>query len=136
MIAVQTGDKAAAAAAADGLVLRYGSNPNVVRSLVSTWFAAGDNAEARTFDRNIAKSTDDMTIGTLDFYLAVLLSQEGTSDENKAGALKALDAAEAHFKVALSPDNEVFGVIADIRNSLRPPAPAAGATAPTGSAAK
>ncbi len=137
MIAVQTGDKAAAAAAADGLVPRYGSNPNVVRSLVSTWFAAGDNAEARDFlDRNIAKSTDDMTIGTLDFYLAVLLSQEGTSDENKAGALKALDAAEAHFKVALSPDNEVFGVIADIRNSLRPPAPAAGATAPTGSAAK
>jgi len=137
MIAVQMGDKAAAAAAADGLVPRYGSNPNVVRSLVSTWFAAGDNAEARDFlDRNIAKSTDDMTIGTLDFYLAVLLSQEGASDEDKAGALKALDAAEAHFKVALSPDNEVFGVMADIRNSLRPPAPAAGATAPTGSAAK
>jgi tetratricopeptide (TPR) repeat protein len=128
MTAVQTGNDAAAAAAADGLVPLYGSNPNVVRTLVSSWYAAGDPAAARAFlDRNIAKSADDLTIGTLDFYLAVLLSQGDPSDADKAAALRALDEAETHFKAKLGPDNQVFGVIAEIRGSLQP-APGPGET--------
>src|SRR5208337_1503232 len=92
MTAVQTGNDAAAAAAA-----------------------------ARAFlERNIAKSAADLTIGTLNFYLAVLLTQEDPAEADKADALRALDEAEKHFKAKLGPDNQVFGVISEIRGSLQP----------------
>ncbi len=127
LIAVQTGDAAAAATAADGLVPLYGSDPNIVRTLISSWYSTGDAAAARAFlERNIAGSADDLTLGTLDFYLAVLLSQDEATDADKTAALQALDEAEAHFKAKLGPENAVFGVMANIRNSLVPtPAPAA-----------
>jgi tetratricopeptide (TPR) repeat protein len=130
LIAVETGHKEAAAAAADGLVALYGANPDVVRTLISTWFSAGEAAEARVFlQRNISKNGDDMTIGTLDFYLAVLMSQDSPTDADRAAALKILDDAEARFKTKLGPDNEVFVAITGIRNALQPqtaPAPEAG----------
>jgi tetratricopeptide (TPR) repeat protein len=130
MIGVETGDKAAAAAAADGLVVSFGSNPNVVRTVISTWFSAGDGASAHEFlVRNIAKGGEDMTIGTLNFYLAVLLSQGAPGEADKAAGLAALDDAEARFKPVLGPDNEVFGVIAEMRAAFQPQGPAPSAEA-------
>jgi tetratricopeptide (TPR) repeat protein len=127
MVAVDTGNREAAAAAADGLVAGYGSNPSVVRTLVSTWFSAGEGPDARDFlQRNIAKSGDDMTVATMNFYLAVLLSQGAPSDEDKALALVALEEAETRFKVGLGPDNQVYGVIDQLRQELQPKAPESG----------
>jgi tetratricopeptide (TPR) repeat protein len=130
LVSVDAGKKEAAAAAADSLAAKYGSNPNVVRAVVTNWFSAGDVADARDFlQRNIAKGGDDMTLGTLNFYLAVLLVQNTPSEDDRKVALKALDDAEAHFKTSLGQENEVYGVIAGIRKSLQPqsasPAPEA-----------
>ena len=120
MVAVEAGDKAAALVAADALVASYGSNPSVVRAMISTWYAAGDSATARDFlQRSIAKGGDDGVLGTLDFYLAILIAQAASSDADKAVALKALDDAKAHFLVSLGPDNEVYGVIDEVRNELQ-----------------
>ncbi len=131
MIALQLGDKPGAAAAADSLVPTYGSNPNVVRTLISSWMSAGDPEAARAFlDRNIAASTDDMTLGTLNFYLAVLLSQDTPGEPEKAEAIKALDVAEARLKATVAPDNQVFGIIADMRKNLEAPAASESAPAP------
>jgi tetratricopeptide (TPR) repeat protein len=124
LVAVQTGDKAAASAAADGLLSGYGSNPNVVRTLISTWYTAGEAAEAQAFlQRGLAKGGDDMTVATLDFYLAVLLAQGSPDDAGRALALKSLDEAEAKFKITIGPENDVYGIIAQIRESLQPAAP-------------
>ncbi len=131
MIALQLGDKPGAAAAADSLVPLYGSNPNVIRTLLSTWLSAGDEDSARAFlDRNIASSQDDLTVGTLNFYLAVLLTQNTPNDADKASALKALDAAETRLKAAIAPDNGVFGIIAEMRNNLEAPAAPEGDASP------
>ena len=135
LVLLEVGKKDAAAAVADSLVAGYGSNPNVVRALVSTWYSSGDVASARSFlERNLAKGGDDMTIGTLDFYLAVLLTQDSPSDEDKALALKSLDGAESHLKASLGEDGSVYGVIAEMRSALRESpagaAPPAGASSP------
>ena len=132
MVAIETGNKSAASDAADSLVSAYGSNPNVIRTLISTWYSAGDATAARDFlQRNIAKGGEDLTVATLNFYLVVLLSQGSPSDEDRAVALKALDEAEARFKTVFGPENQVYGVITDMRASLQPkapdPAPGAGA---------
>ncbi len=124
IIAIAIGNKAAASDVADALVATYGSNPNVVRTLISTWYSAGGAADARDFlQRNIAKGGNDMTVGTLDFYLAVLIQQDSPIDADKATALSALDDAESRFKIALGPENEVFGAIAEIRSALLATAP-------------
>jgi tetratricopeptide (TPR) repeat protein len=129
MIAVETGNGAAASAAADALVASFGSNPSVVRTLVSTWYSAGNTAEAREFlQRSIAKGGEDIAVATLNFYLAVLLSQGSPIDADKAVALTALDEAESRFKATLGPENEVYGAIAQIRSALQAPAPAPDAT--------
>jgi tetratricopeptide (TPR) repeat protein len=120
LVLLEVGKKDAAAAVADSVVAGYGSNPNVVRALVSAWYSSGDIASARSFlERNVAKGGDDMTIGTLDFYLAVLLTQESPSDADKVVALKSLDDAESHLKASLGGDSSVYGVIADMRSALR-----------------
>jgi tetratricopeptide (TPR) repeat protein len=125
MIAVQTGNRAAASEAADSVVASFGSNPNVVRTLISTWYSVGAAAEARAFlQRSIAKGGEEMTVATLNFYLAVLLSQDSPGDADKAAALTALDEAESRFKTVLGPENEVYRAIADIRAALQAKAPA------------
>lgn len=136
MISIEMGDEAAAEAAASSLVASYGSNPAVIRSLVSDWYSAGDTDSALSFlSGGIAKGGDDMTLGNLDFYLAVLISQVSQSADDRQTALKALDDAEARFKSALGEDSQVFGVIDQIRQSLQPQAeqpaePEAGQAAP------
>lgn len=123
MVAVETKNAVVAGSVADSLVASYGSNPNVVRAIVSAWYSAGDIASARSFlERNIAKDGDDMTVGALEFYLAVLLSQGSPSAADKASALAALDAADARLKPALGEgqDDGLFSVIAGMRRSLSP----------------
>ena len=111
----------AAAAAADALASSYGSNPNIVRTVVSAWYADGQPGVARAFlERNIAKSTDSKTIATLEFYLAVLIAQATPSDADRVIAQKALDDAETRFKVIYPNGGDVFEAIAGLRGSLAP----------------
>jgi tetratricopeptide (TPR) repeat protein len=118
-ICVERGDDAAAMAAADALVGEYGGDPAVVRALIGTWYGAGKIAEAFSFlERNIAGSQDDLTLGALNFYLAVLLIQEAPTEEAPTAALAALDAAEASMTKVLEPENGVFTAIAEMRAAL------------------
>ena len=136
MVSIESGDDAAAESAAEGLVAAFGSNPSVIRGLISSWYSAGQVEAARDFlVKSIVTGGDDMTVGNLNFYLAVLISQNPPTDEDKETALKALDEAEAHFKTALGPDSEVFSVIAQVRESLQPQAPDASASGEAGAPA-
>jgi hypothetical protein len=119
MIAVEAGRKEAAQAVAEALVASYGSNPNVLRAIVSSWIASGERATARSFlQGSIAKGGGDGTLGALNFYLAVLLAQGDPSDEDKAAALAALAAAASHFKASVGADSEVYRVMDYMRESL------------------
>jgi len=63
VVAIDTGNKAAAAAAADALAASFGGNPGVVRTIVSTWFSAGDVPAAKDFlQRSIATSGTDILL--------------------------------------------------------------------------
>ncbi|MDP3177017.1 MAG: hypothetical protein Q8M76_03865, partial [Spirochaetaceae bacterium] len=118
-IGVEQGEDAAAMAAADSLVVEYGSDPSVVQSLIGTWYGAGKTAEARSFlERSIVTTVDDLTLGALNFYLAVLLIQDEPTEESSATALAALDAAETSLTKVLEPDNSVFGAIAEMRAAV------------------
>ena len=118
-IGVEQGDDAAATAAADALLVEFGNDPSVVQSLIGTWYGAGKTAEARSFlERSIVTTADDLTLGALNFYLAVLLIQDEPTEETSASALTALDAAEASLTKVLEPDNGVFGAIAEMRATL------------------
>jgi hypothetical protein len=125
MIAVEKGRKKAAETAAEGLVAAYGSNPNVVRAIVSSWVAAGERATARAFlERSIAKGGADGELCTLNFYLAVLIAQGDPSEADRAAGLAALDAAAAHLKAAGSEDLDVFRIMDGVRASLTSPSAA------------
>lgn len=120
-VAIETGNKAGALAAAESAVDAFGSNPNVVRTLISTWYSAGDTASARDFlVQSIAKGGEDMKVATLEFYLGVLIAQASPSEADKSIALDGLEDAEKRFKAALGDDSEVIGAIAQIRAALQP----------------
>ncbi|HRY53284.1 MAG TPA: hypothetical protein P5133_06040 [Spirochaetia bacterium] len=123
MIAVERGWDAKADAIADGLAARS-SSPQIVRTLVSTWYNAGKAASARAFlDRGIASLAGEESKAAFRFYLAVLIAQEPASEADRAAALAALDAAEAYFAKAELPEEGVLEAIAEIRAGLRSPAP-------------
>lgn len=123
LVYIEAGKKDAAAAVADALVAAYGSSasaPIVVQTLVSAWFSSGEADAARAFlERNIAKGGDDLIVGTLDFYRAVLVTQDSPSARDKALALRSLDEAEARLRLAYGEDNDVFNVIAGMRDALK-----------------
>jgi tetratricopeptide (TPR) repeat protein len=123
LVYIEAGKGDAAQAVADALVASYGSSasaPIVVQTLVSAWFSSGEAAAARAFlERNIAKGGDDLIVGTLHFYLAVLLTQDSPSARDKTLALRSLDEAEARLKLAYGEDNDVFNVIAGMRDALK-----------------
>jgi hypothetical protein len=122
MVAVESGKGPAAEAAAEGLVAGYGSNPNVVRAIVSTWVAAGEGATARAFlEGRIASVKDEGALGALCFYLAALLAQGSPSDADRKAALAALDAAAAHLKASGGANADIYRIMDGIRESLAAP---------------
>ncbi|MDA8427125.1 MAG: tetratricopeptide repeat protein [Treponema sp.] len=134
-LAVGRKDQAAANAAADALMAHFADNPGVVRALVSVWYENDGAAEARAFlDRTIAKTQDDKSLGTLQFYLALLLVQGKPSDADKTAALAALDQSAAHMKKVLPPDSEFFGIVEQVRGHITGQT-APGAAGPAQSAA-
>ncbi len=124
LISVERGWDAKAAEVADKLVAAY-ADPQVVRTLVSTWYGAEKGDAAKAFlERRIAAAKDESGTAVLHFYLAVLLAQDLGPGSDPAAALASLDKAEALFKKTAAPDDEIFGSIEQVRQGI------AAATAP------
>lgn len=116
IVAVQLGDAAAADAAADAVTAAFPGNPDVIRSLLSTWLSANDTASGFSYlDRTIALSTDDQAFAALYFYRALLAGETAQSPEAIAPALADLEKAEEYFKKTYPEGNDVFAMIEQLR---------------------
>lgn len=116
LVAVQLGDPAAADAAADAVVEAFPGNPDIIRSILSTWLSANDpDSGFRFLDRAIAKAPADEAMAALYFYKALLNGEVAQSAEVLVKALADLDTAESYFKKSYPEGHEVFGMMADLR---------------------
>jgi tetratricopeptide (TPR) repeat protein len=129
MLAIQLDDTEAANAAADAVLDRFPDSPYVVRTILTDWLGKDDLDLAMGFlDRSLARMAGkDACLGILGFYKALLITEvKGT--EGYAEAMAVLDAAEANFRKAYAPDNQVFSAVAQLRAQLAQ----AGAALPAG----
>ena len=141
VVAVQLGDKAAADAAADAVTAAFPGNPDVIRSLISTWLSAEDFDSGFSYlERAAAKGGTDDHMAALYFYKALLLGEKGQTAEIMTEALAALAKAEEFFKKSYPEGHQVFGMIDELKVqwtgalSAATAAPSA-ATAPAAAAA-
>jgi len=119
LISVERGWDQAARDAADGLMKDYGSEPQVIGTIVSSWYEARRVDEAAAFlARNVASAKDEAAKGALQFYQALLLAQDAATDQDRAAAIAAFDLAEATLKKLDEPENEMLAAIPQIRASL------------------
>jgi len=125
LLAVQNNAADEAAAAADKVYAHFPSSPYVVRSLLSIWLQGTDTKAPGAFlDRGIAaQAANPENLAVLQFYKALFFAQT-KGEEAKPEALALLEQAEANFKKVYKADNEVFGVIAQIRQELSAPSAA------------
>lgn len=116
LAAVRLGDSAAADAAADTVTAAFPGDPDVIRSLLSTWLTEKDSASGfRYLDRMIEKAPGDEALAALYFYKALLDAEAAQSPESLPQALADLVKAEEYFKKSYPEGHEVFGMIADLR---------------------
>jgi hypothetical protein len=134
VVAVQLGDKAAADAAADAVTAAFPGNPDVIRSLISTWLSAEDFDSGFSYlDRAIAKDGTDDHMAALYFYRALLLGEKGQTAELMTEALATLAKAEERFKKSYPEGHQVFGMLEELKGQWTAALNAANApsTAPT-----
>lgn len=131
MLAIQLGDAEAADAAADAVLDRFPDSPYVVRTILTDWLGNDDLDLAMGFlDRSLVRMAGhDACLGILGFYKALLITEVKGSD-GYAEAATVLDAAEASFRKAYAPDNQVFSAVAQLRAQLVQPGAAAPAAQP------
>lgn len=139
LAAVQLGDGGAADAAADVVTEAFPGDPDVIRSLVSTWLSANDpDSGFRYLERSIAKAPLDDAMAALYFYKALLAGEVAMAPEDLTGALADLATAEEYFKKSYPEGHEVFAMIEEIRvqwnESINPPRTEESAAAATESA--
>jgi tetratricopeptide (TPR) repeat protein len=116
VVAVQLGDKAAADAAADAVTAAFPGNPDVIRSLISTWLSTEDFDSGFSYlDRAIAKGGTDDHMAALHFYRALLLGEKGQTAEIMTEALAALAKAEEYFKKSYPEGHQVFGMLEELK---------------------
>jgi len=116
VVAVQLGDKAAADAAADAVTAAFPGNPDVIRSLISTWLSAEDFDSGFSYlERATAKGGTDDHMAALYFYKALLLGEKGQTAEIMTEALAALAKAEEFFKKSYPEGHQVFGMLEELR---------------------
>jgi predicted Zn-dependent protease len=126
LVAVQLGDGEAADAAADAVTEAFPGDPDVIRSLVSTWLSANDPESGfRYLERSIAKAPPDDAMAALYFYKALLASEVAMAPEDLTKALANLATAEEYFKKSYPEGHEIFAMIEEIRvqwnESINPP---------------
>ena len=116
LVAVQLGDSAAADAAADAVTDAFPGNPDIIRSILSTWLSANDpDSGSRYLARAIAKAPGDEAMAALYFYKALLGPEITQSEEVLNQALADLATAEGYFKKSYPEGHEVFGMIDQLR---------------------
>lgn len=113
---VQLGEAEAAAAAADAVTEKFPGNPDVIRSIVSTWLSANDVAAGFAYlDRMIAKSSSDDAKAALYFYKALLGGEGADSVEKLTAVLADLATAESYFRKSYPEGHEVYGMIEQLK---------------------
>lgn len=141
VVAVQLGDAPAAEAAADAVTAAFPGNPDVIRSVLSTWLSVNDSESGfKYLERSIATAEGDEALAALYFYKALLSGETAQTPESITLALADLEKAEEHFKKSYPEGNEVFGMIAELKTqwtealkaaqAQQSAAPAAAAPAP------
>lgn len=118
LIEVRMGTPEKANAVADAVTEKFSADPNVVRSLLSTWLNAQDpQAGFDYLDRSLEKYTDnDEAAGTLVFYRALMYAQTAqTADELKL-AIADIEEAEKRFSAVYDKDNQVFLTISQLKD--------------------
>ncbi|MDH7483050.1 MAG: hypothetical protein QHH01_00310 [Spirochaetales bacterium] len=116
LVAVRLNQPENAAAAAEKVTEKYQADPNIVRSLLSTWLNA-DEAQAG-FDylnRMLEKHTDDRSMGTLLFYRALMYAETAVGPADLQKGLDDLDAAAAKFVTVYEPGSPVFQTIEQLK---------------------
>ncbi len=116
VVAVQLGDAVAADAAADAVTAAFPGNPDVIRSVLSTWLSVNDSESGfKYLERSIAKAEGDEALAALHFYKALLSGETAQTPESITLALTDLEKAEEYFKKSYPEGNEVFGMIAELK---------------------
>ena len=130
LVAVQLGDSEAANAAADKVTQTFSGDPEVVRSILSTWLSANDpDSGFRYLDRAISKGGSDDAMASFYFYRAILHGEVAMSAEDLQIALLDLSAATTYFSKSYPEGHEIFAILAEIKTeweqAINPPAPEA-----------
>lgn len=144
LVAVRMEDEAGADAAADAVTEANPGNPEIIRSLLSTWLAEGKADKGMNYiDRMIAKKPADNAMAAFYFYRALLDAETAESVDGIKQALADLAMAEEYF--LKSPEypagSQVYDTIASLKEEwsaiVAPPAiqeEAPAATPPEGGA--
>jgi len=117
LAAIRLGDTAAADAAADAVTIAFPGDPDIIRSILSSWLSANDSDSGfRYLARMIEKAPGDESLAALYFYKALLdVEASKSSPESIPLALADLTKAEEFFKKTYPEGHEVFGMINDLR---------------------
>jgi len=116
LVAVQLGEADAADAAADAVTATFPGNPDVIRSVLSTWLSANDPESGfRYLSRAIEKAPADDVMAALYFYKALLSGEISQSAEGLTAALGDLAKAEEYFVKSYPEGHEIFGMISDLK---------------------
>ncbi|TXT48820.1 MAG: hypothetical protein FD137_880 [Spirochaetes bacterium] len=116
LVAVQMGDKEGAQKAADAVTAKFPGNPDIIRSILSTWLSANDTQAG--FDylaRSLETAPGDEAKAALYFYKALLGGEVAESPAALTDAMNDLAAAEEFFKKSYPQGHEVFGMIKEVR---------------------
>jgi tetratricopeptide (TPR) repeat protein len=132
LVAIKLDDKAGADAAADAVTAAFPGNPDVVRTLLSSWLQSEQPEPAfRYLDRTIATNPPDEAMAALYFYRALMSAETAQETTAIQTALKDLAKAEEYFKKnlqAFPEGSEIYQTIEQLRaewdKMLNPPAEA------------
>ncbi|MEN6297977.1 MAG: hypothetical protein ABFC92_08530, partial [Rectinema sp.] len=88
------------------------------RSLISTWLNVQDPQSGFDYlNRSLEKYTnDDMAVGTLAFYRALMYAQTAQSVDDLKLAMADIEEAEKRFGTVYDKDNQVFLVISQLKD--------------------
>lgn len=120
LLAIRAQDEDKAGTLADKLLASSKGDPNVVRSLVSSWVSENASGKAMDFlDRGILAFPDSHEVlSALLFYKSLLVAEVATGPEDMGKALEWLVKAEAEFVAFLPPESPVFATIADLKTKM------------------
>lgn len=117
LVMVRLGDAEAANVAADALDDAFPGNPDVIRSVLSTWLSVGDTDSGfKYLERCLAKNHGNEASGALYFYKALLGYQAASSVEHVEAALADLATAEDYFKKVYPAEDQVFATVQQLRD--------------------